>query len=113
MLGKQPAEGLKPDGPEIEEEFEIQRPGVGRIVHLSLAPNGTEEIRPCIIVRMNEFGDGPSDWDAIAQVFLCPGDVPYSHTSRVWRDDTGHFYVSIQHRHHGDGVGQWHWPLRT
>ena len=88
-------------------EIDVQAPGVGRIVHFTIAEG---ETRPAVVITYDELGEGK--WFSTVLVLLSPSDVPFAPDTRMYLTDLGCF-VTINEINHGEQVGQWRWPLRT
>ena len=76
-------------------------PSVGRIIHYNIGAD-EQDWRPAIVVR----DDGGTQ---TVEVFLGPGDIPFSPASRL-AIVFGKAFSHISPHLEGEGVGCWRWP---
>jgi hypothetical protein len=93
-------------------ERAVQAPTPGRILLVNIGPDPREHAgdrwRPAIVIAVRADGDV---FSGVAEVFLAPGDVPFSHTSGMFLERE-HAYIYVNDRSHGEAVGGWIWPPR-
>jgi hypothetical protein len=110
----QPAEGEQEAVEHVQTA--VEKPTLGRIVHVNVAGFGQEpRLRPAIVIGTDTFGFA----DAVDLVvfvgavdFPLPPGVGLKHPDVGTRSYPAHASWEKEGARYGDGPGQWTWPVR-